>query len=165
MLTAFQIGEKVETISWPIEIMHSKGFLDNTQIVTFGLRILSCRSSHALGKISDPSVLGQVFAAVDVFAFPSLEENAPQVVIESLLAGTPVVAFPVGNIPDILSKSSQSYIAKYADPADFAKGLLHVLDRVDNDNYWEYRWNISRSIKTCANNADILEKQLDWLYS
>ena len=76
----------------------------------------------------------------------------------------PVVAFPVGNIPQILSHKTQG-CAKYADPADFAKGLSHALDRVDNDNYWEYRWNISRSIKTCANNADILEKQLDWLYS
>ena len=149
-----------------IEIMHSKGFLDNTQIVTFGLSDLKLPiPSHALGKISDPSVLGQVFAAVDVFAFPSLEDNAPQVVIESLLAGTPVVAFPVGNIPDILSKGSQSYITKYADPADFAKGLSCVLDRIDSDNYWDRRLSIYRSIKTYANNTEILKKQLDWLYS
>ena len=133
----------------------------NVQIVTFGLSDLTLPvPSHNLGKISDAAVLGQVFAAADVFAFPSLEENAPQVVIESLLSGTPVVAFPVGNIPQILSHKTQGFIAKYADPADFAKGLSHVLDRVDNDNYWEYRWNISRSIKTCANNEDMLKSSL-----
>lgn len=80
-----------------------------------------------LGFISDPERLALVYAAADVFAFPSLEDNAPQTVVESLLAGTPVVSFPVGNVPDLIRHQESGYLARYGDGDDFAKGLVWAL--------------------------------------
>jgi glycosyltransferase involved in cell wall biosynthesis len=84
--------------------------------------------SHNLGYISDPAELSLVYAAADVFAFPSLEDNAPQTVVEALLSGTPVVGFPVGNVPDLVAHLDTGYIARYGDSQDFATGLSWILD-------------------------------------
>lgn len=82
---------------------------------------------HNMGYIHDPRRLSLVYAAADVFAFPSREDNAPQTVIEALLSGTPVVAFPVGNVPEMIRHQDTGYIAKYEDAKEFADGLAWAL--------------------------------------
>ena len=84
--------------------------------------------SHNLGYIADPDKLSLVYAAADVFAFPSLEDNAPQTVVEALLSGTPVVGYPVGNVPELVVHKDTGYIAAYGDPVAFAEGLAWALN-------------------------------------
>ncbi|MDK3020923.1 glycosyltransferase [Pseudodonghicola flavimaris] len=83
---------------------------------------------HNMGYISDPKRLSLLYAAADVFAFPSLEDNAPQTVVEALLSGTPVVGFPVGNVPELVTHHDTGYIAEYGDAEDFAAGLAWALE-------------------------------------
>jgi len=85
-------------------------------------------NTHNMGYVNDPKKLSQIYAAADIFAFPSREDNAPQTLIEAMLSGTPVVAFPVGNVPDLIEHMDTGYIAKYEDPVDFAKGIKWALD-------------------------------------
>jgi len=54
------------------------------------------------GNISNVEVLATYFYAADIFVTPSLAENSPLVVIESLCCGTPVVGSNVGGIPDLI---------------------------------------------------------------
>lgn len=56
------------------------------------VRVSSSRKKEVLAYIS----------AMDLILVPSRMDNAPNVVIESLLEGTPVLATPVGGIPDLL---------------------------------------------------------------
>ncbi len=82
---------------------------------------------HRLGYITDESRLMLAYSAADAFLFPSREDNAPLTVGESLLCGTPVVAFPVGYVPDIVKHGITGYIANYLDTNDFAKGIAWAL--------------------------------------
>jgi glycosyltransferase involved in cell wall biosynthesis len=50
----------------------------------------------------DPEELKYWYSAADVFCLASSREGCPNVVLESLACGTPVVATAVGAVPDIL---------------------------------------------------------------
>lgn len=55
-----------------------------------------------LGKIYDERLMSVAYSAADVFVIPSLMDNLPNTVLESLLCGTPVIGFPVGGIKDLI---------------------------------------------------------------
>lgn len=57
---------------------------------------------YELGSINTEAQMSIIYAAADVFIVPSLEDNLPNTVLESLMCGTPVIGFPVGGIPDMI---------------------------------------------------------------
>lgn len=79
-----------------------------------------------LGTISDDRKLAAYYSAADVFLTPSLEDNLPNTVMESLACGTPVVAFTTGGIPDMVCHQHNGYLAEYRSSADFASGVEWV---------------------------------------
>jgi len=84
--------------------------------------------THYLGMLADEISLALVYAAADVFVAPSLEDNLPNTVLESLACGTPVVAFNTGGMPDMISHKTNGYLASAFDVDDLAKGMLWVLE-------------------------------------
>lgn len=89
--------------------------------------------SHSLGFVNDSRRLSLAYSAADAYLFPSREDNAPLTVGEALLCGTPVVAYAVGHVPDLVRHGETGYIADYCDPQDFAEGILSVLKMVESD--------------------------------
>ena len=63
-----------------------------------------------------------------VFVLPSLQDNLPNTILESMCYATPVVAFNVGGINEIVN-SSNGYLARYKDVDDLANGIRFVNDR------------------------------------
>ena len=55
-----------------------------------------------LGHIDNERLLSLIYSSAEVFAIPSLEDNFPNCVLESMSCGTPVVGFKVGGIPDMV---------------------------------------------------------------
>ncbi len=80
------------------------------------------------GRISGGSDMAACYAAADIYLFPSLAENCPLMVIESIACGTPVVAFATGGVPEIITHGENGYIARYADADDLMRGLTLLLD-------------------------------------
>lgn len=76
-----------------------------------------------LGTISDDSHLAKCYSAADAFITPSLEDNLPNTVMESLACATPVVAFKTGGIPDMVSHLVNGYLAEYESAEDLATGI------------------------------------------
>ena len=112
-----------------IEYLKRIGRSENVACVFFGASSLEIDiESYSMGHVSDQEKLSLIYAAADVFAFPSREDNAPQTVIEAMLSGAPVVAFPVGNVPELVRHKDTGYIARYGDAADFAEGLTWALN-------------------------------------
>lgn len=116
-----------------VKILADKGLADGVEGLFFGASGLDLGiPSHSMGHISDEVKMSLIYAAADVFAFPSREDNAPLTVVESLLSGTPVVAFDgVGNVPEMITHKDTGYIARYTDAADFAEGLAWALKNTD----------------------------------
>ncbi len=53
-----------------------------------------------VGEIADTTEMASLYNAADVFVIPSIEDNFPNTVIESLCCGTPVVGFKIGGIAE-----------------------------------------------------------------
>lgn len=68
-----------------------------------------------------------VYNAADLFVTPSLQENLPNTIMESLACGTPCVGFNIGGIPEMIDHKQNGYVATYKDAHDLANGLLWVL--------------------------------------
>jgi glycosyltransferase involved in cell wall biosynthesis len=83
---------------------------------------------HYLGRLNDDISLSLVYAAADVFLAPSVQDNLPNTVMESLACGTPCVAFDIGGMPDMIEHQQNGYLAKPFNVEDLAKGIVWVLE-------------------------------------
>lgn len=81
-----------------------------------------------IGQLDDDK-LPLVYSAADVFVVPSIQENLPNTIMESLACGTPVVAFDVGGIPDMVEHRKNGYLARPFDTKDLARGIEWLLDQ------------------------------------
>ena len=76
-----------------------------------------------LGTIDNDAHLAKCYSAADAFITPSLEDNLPNTVMESLSCATPVVAFKTGGIPDMVNHLVNGYLADYESSEDLATGM------------------------------------------
>jgi len=81
-----------------------------------------------IGLIHDEKLLRAAYCAADIFAAPSLADNLPNTVLESMACGTPVVAFDTGGIPEMISHMETGYVAGYKDTDDLARGMQTLLN-------------------------------------
>jgi glycosyltransferase involved in cell wall biosynthesis len=65
-----------------------------------------------LGPIRDERLMALAYSAVDAFILPSREDNLPNVMLESLSCGTPVIATPVGGMKDVIKDGQNGYLSK-----------------------------------------------------
>lgn len=77
--------------------------------------------------------LATAYRAADVFVCPSIEDSGPMMINESLMCGTPVVAFEMGVAPDLVIMGETGYRARLGDCADLARGLKELLFSLDED--------------------------------
>jgi glycosyltransferase involved in cell wall biosynthesis len=83
-------------------------------------------------------------AATDVVTLPSYMEGCPNVILEALACGRPVVATNVGGIPEIMSEECGRLVPP-RDPAELAHALASVLDRTWDaaaiSAHWSRSWD------------------------
>ena len=82
---------------------------------------------NILGKLSDLETIATAYSAASVFVSPSIEDNLPNTIMESMACGTPVVGFDVGGIPEMIDHEKSGYLAKYKSSEDLAKGIYWIL--------------------------------------
>ena len=80
-----------------------------------------------LGQVQHDAVPGWI-ASANLLVLPSLREGCPNVVLESLASGTPVIASSVGAIPDIVGHDS-GILVPPNDPEGLAAALGEGIDR------------------------------------
>lgn len=87
-----------------------------------------CFKTKYLGKLSDDISIAQIYAAVDVFVAPSIQDNLPNTVMEAMSCGTPCVGFNVGGMPDMIEHQKNGYLAEPFEIQDLAQGIGWVLE-------------------------------------
>lgn len=86
---------------------------------------------NSLGYISDTSTMVAAYSCADLFVIPSLEDNLPNTIMESMACGTPCVGFATGGIPEMIDHCVNGYIANYKDANDLANGIRWILEYKD----------------------------------
>lgn len=67
---------------------------------------------HHLGVIKDERVMAIAYNAADLFVLPAKEDNLPNVVVESLCCGTPVVGFSIGGMIDMVETGRNGLLSE-----------------------------------------------------
>lgn len=80
-----------------------------------------------VGFINDPREFNECFLASDISVLPTLADNLPLTILDSMSAGTPVVSFDVGGVPEAITSFETGYLAKYKDAKDLAHGIDALL--------------------------------------
>ena len=81
-----------------------------------------------MGVLRDELSLALHYSAADVFVAPSIEDNLPNTVMESLACGTPVVSFKVGGLTDMVKHNINGYVASFKSSEDLAKGIIFIIE-------------------------------------
>ena len=69
-----------------------------------------------------------------LLVLPSYSEGLPTIVLEAMACGTPVLATPVGGIPDVIKEGETGFIMENNSPKCFAENIVRVLECPDLDN-------------------------------
>lgn len=120
-------------------LQHLRGELKALELVVFGQ--LAPKEPpdlgfpiHYTGHLHDDLSLRALYSAADVMLIPSRQDNLPNTGVESLACGTPVVAFDVCGLPDIVQHQHTGYLARPFDTEDLAHGIRWVLADCDRYN-------------------------------
>jgi glycosyltransferase involved in cell wall biosynthesis len=81
-----------------------------------------------LGPIYDERLMSIAYSAADVFVIPSLMDNLPNTVLESIMCGTPVIGFPVGGIPEMIVDGENGLLTKDISVSSLVETLSKFLD-------------------------------------
>lgn len=111
---------------------------------------------HALGLVQEQEKLVQAYGAADVFAIPSLEDNLPNTVMESLACGTPVAGFATGGIPEMVGHLQEGFIAPQGDSRALSEGIFEILE--GKMPLEKYREAARRKVEMNYSNAVVAER-------
>ena len=89
---------------------------------------------HYMGRMHDEISQVLLYSAADVVVAPSMQENLSNTVMESLACGTPVVAFNIGGMPDMINHLINGYLATPFEFNDLANGIMWVFESKERDD-------------------------------
>ena len=81
-----------------------------------------------VGYLDNEIDLSYIYSASDFFILPSLEDNLPNVILESMACGTPVVAFDTGGAKDIIDDSNGIIVPK-GDINKLAESIITMIQK------------------------------------
>lgn len=125
-------------------LLNSLRFLNNTQhtknleLVVFGQgepEVLPKLNFpvHYKGHLHDDISLRALYNAADVMIVPSRLEAFGQTASEAQACGTPVIAFNVGGLKDIILHLKTGYLAEAFNTEDLARGIEWALEQCKNN--------------------------------
>jgi glycosyltransferase involved in cell wall biosynthesis len=81
-----------------------------------------------MGYVTDNRFLSMIYSAADLFVIPSLQDNLPNTVLESMACGTPVVGFDVGGIPDMVRPGRTGQLVPVGDSVALGHAMTQLLN-------------------------------------
>jgi glycosyltransferase involved in cell wall biosynthesis len=100
---------------------------------------------HSLGVLTNEADIVAAYNAADALVVPSLEDNLPNTIVESLACGTPVIAFKTGGISEMIQHQKTGYLAQTGSATELADGLNWLLNQTP-----EQRTELSQNTRQFA---------------
>jgi glycosyltransferase involved in cell wall biosynthesis len=85
-------------------------------------------STLNLGYVSGDRLKAIAYSAADLFLFPTLADNLPLVLQESMACGTPMISFNIGGVPDLVRPNETGYLATPGNIDEFCTGIVQLLE-------------------------------------
>jgi glycosyltransferase involved in cell wall biosynthesis len=110
------------TLIGPAEPVFAETLASDLAALGDRVRVLPARAREELVPL---------YAAADVFALPTWREGFPNVLLEAMAAGLPLVTTPVGAIPDIVRDGKEALLVPPRDPDALAAALRRLVSDAD----------------------------------
>lgn len=117
--------------------------------------------THILGYITDQSKIADIYNAADVFVLPSLNDNLPNTIMESMACGVPCVGFRIGGIPEMIDHEKNGIVCEPRDVNALKAGIEYCLDEANHTRLSDAC--IEKVMQTYSNKA-VAEKFME-IYS
>lgn len=119
--------------------------LFNTKLCVIGNNQYELHNKNIinLGSIIDERLLASAYSMADVFILPSIDDNLPNTMIESILCGTPVIAFNVGGISETIKDGVNGYLCSNIS----VSSLKFSIEKFLNNPYYFNNYEIAMSAK------------------
>jgi glycosyltransferase involved in cell wall biosynthesis len=140
LFVAGNIFDERKGIKYLVEAL---GILSESQETIKNLELLVIgKSNHNLsdlfqvpvnyfGQISGNDKIHKIYCAADAFLLPSLQDNLPNTIMESLACGTPVIAFETGGVPEMIEHKKTGFLAKEKSSESLAEGIKWLIETSD----------------------------------
>jgi len=79
------------------------------------------------GNLSGQDLI-DVFCSSNIFILPSYSEGFPLVILEAMAAGLPIIATPVGAIPEIIEEGINGFLVPPRDPSGLAEKIIFLIE-------------------------------------
>lgn len=112
---------------------------------------------HLLGFRADAE---ELIGCADVFAFSSISEGAPGVIVQALTVGTPIAAFGIGPVGELTNGNQHAWLAEPGSAELLAKAMLAAFHEPNRDAHVRagQRWAERYRLRTVARQlGDLLE--------
>ena len=109
-----------------------------------------------LGNLDSDARMAAAYRAADLYVHPARMENAPCTVQEALACGTPVLAFAVGGIPEMITHGKNGFLAKEVSVASLQEALALAL--ADPSRLGSMRIECRRSAEDAWNEALLAQR-------
>ena len=83
---------------------------------------------HQLGFVNSIDRQRLVYSAADVIVVPSTEDNQPQVGLEAMACGTPIVGFNTCGIPEMIEHRKTGLLAESENSVDLARQISWIIN-------------------------------------
>jgi glycosyltransferase involved in cell wall biosynthesis len=87
-----------------------------------------------LGFIPEAEKQALVYSAADAFLCTTLADGQPQTALESLACGTPVIAFNLGPMPEIVIPGKTGYLAGSPGSSDLLEAIQYFLKDTESQS-------------------------------
>ena len=84
-----------------------------------------------LGRLSGDEQTALAYRAADLFLLPTLEDNLPNTLLEAIAAGTPVVSYATGGVPDLLRDGECGRLVPRGDVDRLASAIVSLIADAD----------------------------------
>jgi glycosyltransferase involved in cell wall biosynthesis len=113
-------------VKGPTVLAEAAGQLTEVDVIFVGSGTQKIRAGRCVGTRSHDEI-PLWMNACDVLCLPSLNEGLPNVVLEAMACGLPVVASRVGGVPELVREGVNGLLTPAGDPAALARALRQAL--------------------------------------